>query len=283
LKPESSQSSAAGVIPDVRSLVEAERRIRTALVAAPNVARLHDDLGTILSRQERHLEAIPAPAVVTAVEMGLRKDDLKVSRGGWPILKRNLDRIIALTLNMLAYSRPRTLEIELTKVQPLLDDCASLLMDQCKLRGDSHEQHIAIEHARDRSQIGDRLRNIEASALGQVHIDADTDHDQRRTECITGQFDQYAAELALAMHQIVGPLELDISIAGCFERSRDRHADRERETGEESRALLEAPAQRKGQAAAKRRRPLPPAPTSSRGLPFRSKQKLVNVHTWIAA
>jgi signal transduction histidine kinase len=69
------------------------------------------------------------------VEMGLRKDDLKVARGGWPILKRNLDRIIALSLNMLAYSRPRTLDIELTKVQPLLDDCASLLTDQCKLRG----------------------------------------------------------------------------------------------------------------------------------------------------
>jgi two-component system, NtrC family, sensor kinase len=69
------------------------------------------------------------------VEMGLRKDDLKVSRGGWPILKRNLDRIINLTMNMLAYSRPRTLEIELVKLAPLLDDCASLLADQCRLRG----------------------------------------------------------------------------------------------------------------------------------------------------
>jgi signal transduction histidine kinase len=39
------------------------------------------------------------------VEMGLRKEDLKVARGGWPILKRNLD------------------------------DCASLLADLCKLRG----------------------------------------------------------------------------------------------------------------------------------------------------
>jgi tetratricopeptide (TPR) repeat protein len=45
---------------DARSLAEAEQRIRTALAAAPNVARLHDDLGTILSRQDRHLEAIPA-------------------------------------------------------------------------------------------------------------------------------------------------------------------------------------------------------------------------------
>ncbi len=61
MKLESWQPSATvpGVVPDARLLAEAEQRIRTALAAAPNVARLHDDLGTILSRQERHLEAIP--------------------------------------------------------------------------------------------------------------------------------------------------------------------------------------------------------------------------------
>ena len=69
------------------------------------------------------------------VEMGLKKDDLKVARGGWGILKRNLDRIMGLTMNMLAYSRPRTLEVELVKVGPLLEDCASLLKDRCTAKG----------------------------------------------------------------------------------------------------------------------------------------------------
>ncbi|MFN7020950.1 MAG: ATP-binding protein [Phycisphaerales bacterium] len=68
------------------------------------------------------------------VEMGLKKEDLKVARGGWGILKRNIDRISSLTLNMLAYARHRTLEFELTKVAPLLEDCASLLQDQCSAR-----------------------------------------------------------------------------------------------------------------------------------------------------
>lgn len=68
------------------------------------------------------------------VEMGLRKEDLRVARGGWGILKRNLDRIMSLTLNMLAYSRPHAPEIELVQVGPLLDDCASLLADQCQAR-----------------------------------------------------------------------------------------------------------------------------------------------------
>lgn len=68
------------------------------------------------------------------VEMGLKKEDLKIARGGWGILKRNIDRITALTLNMLAYARHRTLEFELTKVGPLIDECALLLHDQCAAR-----------------------------------------------------------------------------------------------------------------------------------------------------
>lgn len=61
------------------------------------------------------------------VEMGLTKQDLKVSLGGWEILKRNLNRIIALTLNMLAYSRQRTVEPELTRLDSLIDDCVQLV------------------------------------------------------------------------------------------------------------------------------------------------------------
>lgn len=68
------------------------------------------------------------------VEMGLKKDDLKVARGGWGILKRNLDRIISLSMNMLAFSRQRTMEVDLVKVGPLLEECAELLHDLCEAR-----------------------------------------------------------------------------------------------------------------------------------------------------
>lgn len=68
------------------------------------------------------------------VEMGLRKDDLKVAKGGWPILKRNLDRIIALTMNMLAFSRQRVIEPAMTPLGPMLEDCASLLETLCAQR-----------------------------------------------------------------------------------------------------------------------------------------------------
>lgn len=69
------------------------------------------------------------------VEMGLKKDDLKVAKGGWDILKRNLDRIVGLTMNMLAFSRQRQIEPELTPLGALIEDCAQLLETQCSGRG----------------------------------------------------------------------------------------------------------------------------------------------------
>ncbi len=69
------------------------------------------------------------------VEMGLNKDDLRIAKGGWDILKRNLDRIVSLTLNMLAFSRQRAVEPELTPLGNLIDECAQLLEGQCNTRG----------------------------------------------------------------------------------------------------------------------------------------------------
>lgn len=69
------------------------------------------------------------------VEMGLKKDDLKIAKGGWEILKRNLDRIVSLTLNMLAFSRQRQIELELTPLGKLIEDCAELLEGQATTRG----------------------------------------------------------------------------------------------------------------------------------------------------
>lgn len=61
------------------------------------------------------------------VEMGLKKEDLKIANGGWAILQRNLTRIISLTMNMLAFSRQRRVEVELVRLGPLVEDCVQLL------------------------------------------------------------------------------------------------------------------------------------------------------------
>lgn len=65
------------------------------------------------------------------VEMGLKKDDLKIVNGGWAILQRNLARIISLTMNMLAFSRQRRVELDLVHLGALIDECVLLLESQC--------------------------------------------------------------------------------------------------------------------------------------------------------
>lgn len=69
------------------------------------------------------------------VEMGLDREDLEISRQGWGILRRNLDRIAGLTTNMLAFSRHRQVEIEFTPLRPLIEDCAQLLETVCEQSG----------------------------------------------------------------------------------------------------------------------------------------------------
>lgn len=69
------------------------------------------------------------------VGRALKKQDLALAQGGWDILSRNLDRIYALTMNMLTYSKQRQVEIELTKLSMLLQDIVALIQPQCDRRG----------------------------------------------------------------------------------------------------------------------------------------------------
>ena len=66
-----------------------------------------------------------------AVELALERSDFTLAREGWPILARNLDRIYGLTQNMLAYSKHRELDLELTPIGPLMEELAQLVQPQC--------------------------------------------------------------------------------------------------------------------------------------------------------
>jgi two-component system, NtrC family, sensor kinase len=72
------------------------------------------------------------------VEIGLHKNDLDIAKNGWGILRRNLDRIASLTMNMLAFGRKLQLELELSRLNTIADDCALLLEKQCQ------EKNIAL-------------------------------------------------------------------------------------------------------------------------------------------
>src|SRR5450755_561815 len=114
------------------------------------------------------------------------------------------------------------------------------------------QQAVAVQRAFlvDSRQIGDRLRDVAARGRRQTHVQADADDRQRGAERVTGYLDQNAADLAVTMDQVIRPFELDVLEAGRVQRAPQCNADRKRQAGEKTRALLEAPAQRKSETAA---------------------------------
>ncbi|MEZ6190274.1 MAG: ATP-binding protein [Phycisphaerales bacterium] len=64
------------------------------------------------------------------VELGLRKNNMDLTRGGWEIVARNVERIYELVMNMLAYSKQRKPELELVNLDQLLGEVAGLVQKQ---------------------------------------------------------------------------------------------------------------------------------------------------------
>ncbi len=100
-----------------------EQRLRAERLAAvgQTVASLSHSIKNILQGLRGGAEV---------VELGLRKDNQNVMKNGWQIVARNLDRIYELTMNMLAYSKQRTPEFEMTNVGPLLAEVCALVQKQ---------------------------------------------------------------------------------------------------------------------------------------------------------
>lgn len=61
------------------------------------------------------------------VELGMRKKNPDALRQGWEIVQRNQDKIFALTLNMLQYSKQRQPELEMCQLGPMFEDLVALV------------------------------------------------------------------------------------------------------------------------------------------------------------
>lgn len=69
------------------------------------------------------------------VEMGLRGQNLGQAAKGWRIVDRNLDKIYHLTLNLLAYSRPREPKLEMVNPKVLIEECLELIANTANEKG----------------------------------------------------------------------------------------------------------------------------------------------------
>lgn len=64
------------------------------------------------------------------MQRGLDRRDFAITTQGWRILDRNLDKVYALMLNMLAFSKPREPHLELLQVNKIVNDVVHLVQKQ---------------------------------------------------------------------------------------------------------------------------------------------------------
>lgn len=116
------------------ALANAEEHLKR--VNSERMAAIGETVASLSHSIKNILQGLRGGADV--VEIGLHKNDLAIAKNGWGILRRNLDRIAALTMNMLAFGRKLQLELELTPISKLVEDCAQLLEKACQ------EKNIAL-------------------------------------------------------------------------------------------------------------------------------------------
>ncbi len=116
------------------ALANAEEHLKR--VNSERMAAIGETVASLSHSIKNILQGLRGGADV--VEIGLHKNDLAIAKNGWGILRRNLDRIAALTMNMLAFGRKLQLELELTHLNKVVEECAQLLEKPCQ------EKHIAL-------------------------------------------------------------------------------------------------------------------------------------------
>ncbi len=102
-------------------LIDARLRSERLAAVGQTVASLSHSIKNILQGMRGGADV---------VELGLRKGNTPVVKSGWDIVSRNLERIYELTMNMLAFSKQRKPELEMTNLNPLMEEVAALINTQ---------------------------------------------------------------------------------------------------------------------------------------------------------
>ena len=135
------------------------------------------------------LQALRGGASV--VEMGLKRGDLNQLRKGWEVVDRNLERVYNLTMNLLAYGKPRKPQRRLIQPRSLIDDCLELLAPLAARKGVMAVAEVADDQPAvplDPDGLHQVLMNLLTNALdaveegrGLVRVGCRYDAEQKRT------------------------------------------------------------------------------------------------------
>lgn len=100
-----------------------ESRVKTERLAAAGetVAYLSHYIRNILQGMQGGADVL---------ELGMRKKSLESAEAGWVLVRRNLDRILVLAMNMLTFSKDRQPRIELAQLSKIVEDVVALAQNR---------------------------------------------------------------------------------------------------------------------------------------------------------
>jgi two-component system NtrC family sensor kinase len=110
---------------EVASLALAARGERDARGTRDRLALIGETVAALSHSIKNMLQGMRFGA--DSVDLALSRGDLPRAQEGWPVLQRNLDRIHALALNMLAWAKERPLEPEETDAGAIVREVRELL------------------------------------------------------------------------------------------------------------------------------------------------------------
>jgi signal transduction histidine kinase len=141
-------------------------KLYQAGLQAERLAAIGETTAALSHSIKNILQALRGGADV--VEMGIRGNNLVQVSKGWRVAERNLQKIYNLTMNLLAYSKPREPRKEMVNPRVLVNDCVELIAPGANEKGvmvvaDVDRDHPAIPM--DPDGLHQVLMNLLSNAL----------------------------------------------------------------------------------------------------------------------
>lgn len=108
------------------------------------------------------------------VEMGIKREDFHQLKKGWEVVDRNMSRIYNLTLNLLAFSKPRKPQRTLAHPRVLIQECLELIAPLATSRGIMAVADVAADQPAvplDPDGLHQVLMNLLSNALEAIEDD----------------------------------------------------------------------------------------------------------------
>ena len=138
-------------------------------LAAERLSTIGETTAALSHSIKNILQALRGGADV--VEMGFRNVNIAQAQKGWRIVDRNLEKIYNLTMNLLAYSKPREPKLEPVNPKRLVDECLELIAPMANEKGVMAVADVEGDHPPvpiDEDGLHQVLMNLLSNALDAV-------------------------------------------------------------------------------------------------------------------